>query len=591
MRRVLIVGKPNSGKSLLFNRLTGLQQKVANYPGVTVEVKSGKWNSFELVDFPGSYSFTPLTQDEVVAVDAFQKFLNDPETKCVICVLDAVQLERSLSVAIQVRDISRERGKPVVFLLNMYDEILGQSLSINVEGLSEDLGVPVFAVSGKTRFGLEGLFDKVESAPLVKDGGHFTAHDLNLKYGIKSDVFIRKMNRADRFFLSSFWGGLFFLMIMFFLFQAIFTWATPLMDLVDFAVSSLGALVASMLPNGIFKDFISDAVFGGVGSFIVFVPQIFVLTLIVGALEDSGYLARVAIICHQPLKFFGLSGKSFIPFLSGHACAIPAIYATRMIESPKKRLITILTIPLIACSARLPVYGLFIAAIIPEESQFLFFGQRGVAFFLLFLLGYVVALAVSSISAKYIYKSKSDAPFLIELPSYRIPFVKPLVMKSLNSAWRFLRDAGPVIFVTAVVVWVLSYFPNGSGHLDSSWMASLGHFIEPLVAPLGLDWRYGVAILASFVAREVFVGTLGTFYGIQGAEDDVSSLATKISGDGLTFAAGVALLVFYVVALQCVSTLAVIGRETGSKLVPIVVFLVYTLLAYLLALLAYSVIS
>jgi ferrous iron transport protein B len=595
MSKVLLVGKPNSGKSLLFNRLTGLQHKVANFPGVTVQVKSGQWigqsNEWELVDFPGTYSFLPLTQDEVVAIETFRKFLTEEDTRCVVCVLDAVQLERSLVVALQVRDLCIKQNKPVVFVLNMYDEILDQKLAIDVDGLSEDIGVPMVAASGKTRLGLDTIERKIAEAALPTKGGGFTARDLALKYGVKSDIFIRKMNRADRFFLSSFWGGLFFLLIMFVLFQAIFTWATPLMDLIDAMVGASGEFVGSLLPSGMVKDFVNDAIFGGVGTFVVFVPQIFMLTLIIGILEDSGYLARVAIICHQPLKFFGLSGKSFIPFLSGHACAIPAIYATRMIESPKKRLITILAIPLIACSARLPVYGLFIAAIIPEDRNFLIFSQRGVAFFFLFILGYVVALVVSGLYSKYIYKTKSDAPFMIELPSYRRPLVKPLLMKATSSSWNFLRDAGPTIFVASVIVWCLSYFPNGSGHLDSSWMASLGHFIEPAVKPLGLDWRYGVAILASFVAREVFVGTLGTFYGIQGAENEVSSLASKISASGLTFASGISLLVFYVVALQCVSTLAVIGRETGSKTLPVVVFFFYTLLAYVLALIAYGIMS
>jgi len=593
VKKILLVGKPNSGKSLLFNRLTGLQQKVANFPGVTVEIKRGRWrdgsNDVELIDFPGAYSFSPLTQDEVVAVSAFRKNLAEPDTQCVLCVLDAVQLERSLIPALQVRDLCLQQNKPVIFLLNMYDEILHHGLSLDIEALARETGVPVIAVSAKTRLGLADLRTKIDQVPLPVHSAR-TARELTHQFGIKSDVFIRKMNRADRFFLSSFWGGLFFLFIMFVLFQSIFTWSTPAMDLISAGISALGAGVSSLLPNGIVKDFLNEAIFGGVGTFVVFVPQIFMLTLIIGVLEDSGYLARVAIICHQPLKYFGLSGKSFIPFLSGHACAIPAIYATRMIDSPKKRLTTILAIPLIACSARLPVYGLFIAAVIPDR-RFLFFSEQGVAFFMLFILGYTVALLVSGLYSKYIYKTKSDAPFMIELPSYRMPLLKPLLMKAVNSAWSFLRGAGPVIFITSVIVWVLSYFPHGSGHLDSSFMASMGHWIEPLVKPLGLDWRYGVAILASFVAREVFVGTLGTFYGIQSAQDQVGSLATRIQADGLSLAAGVSLLVFYVVALQCVSTLAVIGRETGSKIVPVMVFLFYTLLAYVLAIAAHAVIA
>jgi len=591
MNKVLLIGKPNSGKSLLFNRLTGLQQKVANFPGVTVEVKSGAWGDYELLDFPGSYSFSPLTQDESVAVDELHRAINEGGTKAVMCVLDAVQLERSLVFALQALEFCRRQNKPMIVLLNMYDELQAQSLSLDATGLARELGTPVYLVSGKTRFGLNALYEAVGLSKTPSTSVEISASELAKKYSMVGDVFIRKINALDRIFLSTFGGGIIFLGVMFVIFQAIFSWAAPLMDGVESLIALMGELVSSGLPEGMVRDFVNDAIFGGVGSFVVFVPQIFVLTFLIGILEDTGYLARVAIICHRPLKFFGLSGKSFIPFLSGHACAIPAIYASRMIESPKKRLITILTIPLISCSARLPVYALFISAIIPETAAWGVVNMRGVAFFLLFIFGYVVALLVSALYSKYIYKNKSDAPFMIELPSYRQPPLRPLLQKSLLSSWRFLKGAGPIIFVVSVVIWVLGYFPSGTGHLDSSWIASIGRWIEPVVAPFDLDWRYGVAILMSFLAREVFVGTLGTLYGIEGADEEIVPLATQLQADGLSLATGVALLVFYVVALQCVSTLAVIGRETGSKTLPVYVFIFYTLLAYVLSLLTYVIIA
>lgn len=594
---ILLIGKPNSGKSLLFNRLTGLQQKVANFPGVTVEVKRGDWGESTLVDYPGSYSLNALTQDEVVAVQSFRASLGRPNVATVICVLDGTQLERSLFFGLQVLEEVQKVGKSLVFVVNMMDDVEGFGLKVDTQGLSQELGVPVLPISAKTKKGLKELKLAVESSQTFKSpspqgfGDAITAaKKLNQQYGPQSDVLIKKITRWDSVFLSSIFGGLIFLALMLILFQAIFSWAAPIMDFTETLIATAGEWVSGYMPAGKWHDFVNDAVFNGVGSFVVFVPQIFILTFIIGILEDSGYLSRVAIICHRPLRFFGLTGKSFIPFLSGHACAIPAIYATRMIESPKKRLVTMLTLPLISCSARLPIYALFISALIPSVSYAGgLLNLQGLVFFGLFVLGYVVALLVSSLYSYVIYKNKSDAPFVIELPPYRWPLFKPLLMRSLRSSWNFLRGAGPTIFVVSVVVWFLGYFPYGAGHLDHSWLAKMGHWIEPIVKPLGLDWRFGVAILTSFIAREVFVGTLGTFYGIDGAEDDVSGLADKIRMDGISTASGVALLVFYVIALQCVSTLVTIFKETGSRLIPTAVFLFYGVLAYVLALLTYNI--
>jgi ferrous iron transport protein B len=597
---ILLIGKPNSGKSLLFNRLTGLQHKVANFPGVTVQVKSGLWHEYQLFDFPGSYSLSPLTQDEEVAVGEFRFELKKSQVALVLCVLDATSLERSLFFGLQALQAARESGKKIIFVLNMMDEIKANGLNVNVAGLQKELGAPVISVSAKTQMGLAELYTLAEAhmrEPSIEP--HIgptavtaTAKQLALAYGPKSDVLIKKINRLDQIFLSTFFGGFIFLAIMLFLFQSIFAWAAPLMGFVETVVTTSGNFVSAFVPEGIVRDFVNEAIFSGLGTFLVFVPQIFILTLIIGMMEDSGYLSRVAIICHRPLRFFGLTGKSFIPFLSGHACAIPAMYAARMIESPKKRMVTLLTIPLISCSARLPIYALFIAALIPSTKYFGgLISLQGLVFFSLFILGYVVALAVSSLYSHVIYKNKSDAPFVLELSPYRVPLLKPLLERSFRSSWDFLYSAGPVIFAVVVVVWVLGYFPYGAGHLEESWLASMGHWIEPAVRPFGLDWRYAVAILSSFIAREVFVGTLGTFYGLQSAGDNVNGLAERIRLEGVTVASGVALLVFYVVALQCVSTLATLRRETGSRMIPVAVFIFYTLLAYILALGAYQILS
>lgn len=599
MSKILLVGQPNSGKSLLFNKLTGLQQKVANFPGVTVQVKSGPWNEFTLLDFPGSYSLKPLTQDEDVAVNEFNSSLKSDDVKLVLCVLDGTRLERSLFFALQILKAANLSSKKVIFCINMLDDLKKNKLSVDAMGISQALEIPVLTLSAKTGEGLSELYKMVQArvaSPYQPiDGSRYSppltvSKNLTEQFGPKGDVLLKKINRFDEVFLSTIFGGIIFLAVMVLTFQAIFSWATPLMDATEWLVTSVGSLVGGFLPAGIVRDFISDAVFMGIGTFVVFVPQIFILTFIIGLLEDSGYLARVAIICHRPLRFFGLTGKSFIPFLSGHACAIPAIYATRMIESPKKRMVTLLTIPLISCSARLPIYALFVSALIPSVSYLGgLINSQGLVFFGLFILGYVVAMLVSSFYSNIIYKSKSDAPFIIELPPYRLPALKPLLLRSVKSSWEFLSSAGPVIFVVSVVVWLLGYFPDGAEHLETSYLASLGHYIEPLVRPFDLDWRYGVAVLTSFIAREVFVGTLGTLFGIQGAEDDVTGLAEKISSDGLTMASGVAMLVFYVIALQCVSTLATIRKETGSVWIPAAIFLFYGAIAYMLALGTYMV--
>lgn len=602
---ILLIGKPNSGKSMLFNKLTGLRQKVANFPGVTVEIKSGKVGDITFKDFPGIYSMNPVTKDEEIAVDKFHQALVDKNLGGIICILDATRLERSLMLGLQVRQMAIKSGKSILFAVNMMDELEKNGATVDTVAMEARLGCPVIPISAKTGSGLEKLNQAIalvvaERRPCIAVGvesAEFSmirqhAREISRQCGPKTDLILKGQNAIDRVFLHSFGGGLLFTLIMLFLFQSIFTWAAPLMDIIEGAIGVAGDAVAGVLPPGIFADFIRDAVFGGFGSFLVFVPQIFILTFIIGLLEDSGYLARAAIICHKPLSWFGLSGKSFVPLLSGHACAIPAMFAARTIESPKRRLLTLLVIPLMSCSARLPVYALLIAALIPTTTYFGgLIGLQGIVFFLLFFLGIFTAMVISGIAARTMMKKTNDAPFIIELPPYRMPGLKPLIFRSMDSAWSFITKAGLVIFIVTVVVWVLGYFPNGSEHLDTSWLGYLGRAIEPVFAPLGLDWKYGVAILASFVAREVFVGTLGTLFGIEGADENIAGLATQIQNSGLTLASGIGLLVFYVIALQCASTLAVVRKETGSSRIPVAMFVFYSVLAYVMALAAYHLVG
>jgi ferrous iron transport protein B len=354
----------------------------------------------------------------------------------------------------------------------------------------------------------------------------------------------------------------------------------------------MGSWVSSVLPDGVLADFVNDAIFGGLGAFLVFAPLVFILTMIVGALEDSGYLARAALICHRPLSFFGLSGKSFVPLLSGVACAIPAIYAARTMSSRQERLLTYVAIPLMPCSARLPVYALLIAILIPDETVLGgIIGWQGLAMSGIYFFGIMTALIVAAVVSRMGDTATSSQAFILELPAYRMPALKPIVSKSLDRVVHFIRKAGSVIFAVTVVVWFLGYFPNGGEDLSSSWLAALGRFIEPVFSPLGLDWRYGVAIIASFLAREVFVGTLGTIFGIESADEDPASLADQIADSGLTAASGVALVVFFTIALQCVSTVALLAREAKSARFAVQLLLGYLVLAWLVAWLVYSVAS
>ncbi len=355
------------------------------------------------------------------------------------------------------------------------------------------------------------------------------------------------------------------------------------MDAVEAAVTGLGSSILPYVSDGVMRDFIADAIFSGIGAFLVFVPQIFVLTFVIGLLEDSGYLARAALICHKPLRFFGLSGKSFIPMLSGVACAIPAIYAARSIESPRARLLTYLAIPLMPCSARLPVYTLLIAIFIPRETVLGgLIGWQGLTLFCIYGLGMVCGLVVAGIVNR-ISPGEAQMPFMMELPAYRLPALVPIARKSVQRAKHFVTKAGLVILSVTVTVWVLGYFPNQGADLGASWLGTLGKWIEPVFLPLGLDWRYGVAIVSAFLAREVFVGTLGTIMGIEGAEDNILPLVEQVQASALPLGSGLALLVFFAIALQCVSTVAILAREANSWRLAGQMVIAYLCLAWLAA--------
>lgn len=608
MKEALIIGSPNSGKSLLFNRLTGLSQKVANFPGITVDISSGvslQDSELKLLDFPGVYSLHPISEEERVAVRAFKQALSSTELEYVLCILDATRLEKGLYFALQVLKECQKRNKPVILLANMFDILQHHGLSIKCDALSAALGVPVLPISAKTGEGFDELnrqlalsseeyrnrypknFADDKDASLLE-----RAHQLAHEYGLKGDFLIRTQTRLDGYFLHTFTGTASFFLIMYLLFQSIFTWAAPMMDAVESGLNTIASYLLPLIESPGTRAFIRDALFGGFGAFLVFVPQIFVLTFVVGLLEDSGYMARAAVICHKPLRFFGLTGKSFIPMLSGVACAIPAIYAARTIDSPVKRWLTYLAIPLMPCSARLPVYALIIAAFIPADKIMGgLLGLQGLVMFGAYLFGIFCGLLVVAAMSKFRPQFHKDQPFILEMPPYRIPSWRPLLRNAWNRSKHFITRAGPVIFAVSVVVWVLGYFPNHGTDLGSSWLGWLGKFIQPVFEPLGLDWKYGVAILTSFIAREVFVGTLGTLFGIEDALENVVPLATQIQNSGLMLSSGLALLVFFAIAMQCVSTLVILQKESGSWKLPVYMFVGYSLFAYVAAWMTYQLVN
>lgn len=589
MSTIALIGKPNCGKSLLFNQLTSLGQKVANYPGVTVEVSRGKSGNHQLIDFPGIYSLNAISEDEEVAVSKFTQEIVENNLDGVIVVLDGTRLQTSLLLGLHV--LKRvDNTIPVLFAINFLDVLKDNQLQIDIQMLSEELGISVCLFSAKTKEGLEDVTAWIEkpiqqSSTELPESLQDYATKLTKSHSGNVEVLLLKQNRLDDIFLSGVWGSLLLVITLLLLFQSIFTWSGPLMDIVDWMVVSSGEWVTSQMSEGALQSFTGEALFGGVGSFLVFVPQIFVLTFLISLLEDSGYMARMAVICHRPLQWFGLSGKSVVPLLSGHACAIPAIYAARTIESPKKRLLTMIVVPLTSCSARLPVYGLLVAVSIPNTVLWGgLFGLQGLAFFVLYLMGILGSLFVSTLISKFALKDKDDTPFMLELPAYRVPQPIILIKRAWRASLRFVKGAGGVIFTVNAVIWILGYFPNGSGQLSTSYLATIGKTLEPMFAPLGLDWKFTVAILMSFLAREVFVGALGTMMGLEDDGTMEDGLVERLQSSEMPLGTSIGLLVFYVFAMQCVSTLAVLKQELGNLKTPVLIFIGYNVLAYVLAL-------
>ncbi len=721
---IALVGNPNTGKSTLFNALSGLNQRVGNYPGVTVERRIGKAEfgdqKIKLIDLPGTYSLAPKSPDELVAFDVLTgRVPNEDRPDAILCVVDANNIERNLYLCTQLLEL----GLPLVIALNMTDVAQRHKIGISNERLEQRLGVPVVPIQANKKIGIDLLkqalvnqpqspqhsfpqfeasvqtiVDRVKSAlgshvesgfdeffarRLLLDNNNLTVESfasdeltgivqearVELKaaanqslpaiesvaryqwIGEKLEGVVDRQesdgrrswsDRIDKVLTHRVWGTLFFIALMVVVFQAIFAWSAPMMDLVDGAVGFLTEQVTALLPDGMVKSLVADGIMAGVGGVIIFLPQIFVLFFFIAILEDCGYMARAAYLMDKLMSRIGLSGKSFIPLLSSFACAIPGVMATRTIEDRRDRLVTMLVAPLMSCSARIPVYVLLIAAFIPPVTYFGgIVSLQGLTMLVMYLLGVVVAIAVAFVLRKTLLKGDTP-PFVMELPDYKVPSLGNVFRRMLEQGWAFVRRAGTLIFLVSIVIWAMVYFPRngeleeqvrgqyaaelstleqqvaggsateseledfeaeidnqvGSAYLQNSILGRMGKSIEPVVAPLGWDWKIAAATIASFPAREVIVGTLGVIYSVgDEADEESDSLRERLqtaTWDGTdrkvyNIPVALSIMVFFALCAQCISTLAIMKRETASWRWPIFTFVYMTVLAYIGALITYQI--
>lgn len=684
LNKIVLVGNPNSGKTSLFNRLTGLKQKVGNYPGVTVDKRSGmikleNHEKCELIDLPGTYSLSSKNEDEKVVQDILLNPNHKDFPDLIVFVADGTNLARNLFFASQVIEL----GIPTVLAINMIDITKVKGDVLDFEGMSKYFDVPVVGISARKGLGIDELLEEVTNMPKKSNKGVFDYEKykdlLNLvkpnfssasKYmlfkqccnaeelltldqfesfkeislshdfdPLKEELLeinnrVVQINEATESFISSnadtssnstdkidkyvthpFWGLLIFLVIFFFVFQAIFTFASYPMDAINDGVIWIGNQIVSFIPDGWLADFISDGIFAGLAGVLIFVPQIMILFGLIAILEDTGYLSRVSFMTDGLLRKFGMNGKSIVPLVGGFACAIPAIMAARSIENRKERFITIFITPLMSCSARLPVYVFLVSFIAPDEFVWGFVSVQGLFMMGLYVLGIVASLIIAFMIHRF-SKLKGDDSFILELPDYKVPSMKNALANMINKGRVFVLQAGKVILIASIILWILSYFgPNdqmdnidhhysslmseeganiqelesqmNSEKLEHSYLGIIGKTIEPAIEPLGYDWKIGIAVVASFAAREVFVGTMSTIYSVQG---DIEG-ETGLKSIKFSYATAFSLLIFYVFALQCMSTVAIVRQESGKWSVAIWQFIAFTSLAYLSALITYQILS
>ncbi|MFT6828304.1 MAG: ferrous iron transport protein B [Roseivirga sp.] len=697
--KIALIGNPNSGKTTLFNLLTGLNQKTGNFPGVTVDKKSGfcklpDGTAAEIIDLPGTYSIYPKTLDEQVVQDILLDIDHPQHPDKVVIVADASNLKRNLLLFTQIRDL----GIPLILVLNMMDVAQLKKLNIDLRGLSIDLGVKIVPTNSHSGDGVSVLkealtqslikskrpfYDTYSLAPKtidkIKEDFSLTENyrayqyaqqsvrlnflserqkeDINTikisngfydvptqsqetlgRYQLISDIVDRNIinskdplkksitEKIDRIVTHSVFGYLIFFFLLLLIFQAIFAWAETPMNLIEGGIAEFSNLVREVLPPGVITDLLTDGILAGLAGVLVFIPQIAILFAFIALLEESGYMSRAVFLMDKFMRKFGLNGKSVVPLISGMACAIPAIMATRNIESWKDRLITIFVTPFMSCSARLPVYAILIGLVVPNDLVLGVFNLQGLVLQGLYLLGFLAAIG-SALAMKFILKTTERSYFIMELPGYKVPSWKNIGLTIYDKSKTFVFEAGKVIIAISIILWVLaSYgfndkFQNAESNvrqeigekasddeydialssykLEHSIAGSFGKFIEPAIRPLGYDWKIGIALITSFAAREVFVGTMSTIYSIGASDDDEATVREKLrdeknaeTGEPMySPAVGFSLMVFYAFAMQCMSTLAIVYRETKGWKWPMIQMVYMTTVAYLSALLVYNLFS
>ncbi|QCQ98669.1 ferrous iron transporter B [Brevundimonas sp. SGAir0440] len=582
--RVALVGNPNSGKTALFNALTGAHQKVANYAGVTVERKEGliraaSGRTMSVLDLPGTYSLRARSPDEEVTRDAvLGRLVGETPPDVVVCVADATNLRLVLRLILELKAV----GRPMVLALNMYDIAQRQGLRIDLDRLRAELSVPIITTVATRKRGIDDLVAAIEdqaAVAAVTESEWRSPDAAELRAAAREAERIMKAcvrpperpdtltGKIDSVLLHPVGGLLILFALLFVMFQAVFSWAAPVMDGIEAGIAGLGGLVANVLPDGLLQSLIVDGIISGVGSVLVFLPQILILFLFIIALEDFGYMARAAFLMDKIMGGAGLHGRAFIPLLSSFACAIPGVMAARVIDSRRDRLTTILVAPLMTCSARIPVYTLIIAAFIPNETVWGFANLQGVVMFGLYAAGIVSALIVSLLIRKVFWRGAVE-PFMMELPAYKTPDLRSVGFNLWLRAKIFLNRAGRIILPLVIILWVLATFPYPPENatlpaIDYSFAGMIGRALEPIFAPIGFNWQMVIALIPGMAAREVAVAALGTTYAIADAENATGLLASTLASQW-SLATALSFLAWYIFAPQCVATLGVVRRETNS---------------------------
>jgi len=605
-----LIGTPNSGKTALFNALTGSHQKVANYPGVTVERKAGALQtpagrSVNLIDLPGTYSLRGRSPDEEITRDfVLGRLATEPQPDLLLCVADATNLRLALRLVIELKRV----GRPMMLVLNMFDIATRRGVKIDLKQLSAELGVPVVTSVAVRRGGTEDLLrqmDDMAANTAAQDENSWkppSASELRaaqreadriLRAAVAQPAPDTLTGRLDAVLLHPVAGLVILLAILFVMFQAVFAWAKPVMDLIAAGFDGLGGITHDALPAGLLQSFIQNGVISGVGSVLVFLPQILILFLFILLLEDLGYMARAAFLMDRIMGSAGLHGRAFIPLLSSFACAIPGIMATRVIGDRRDRLTTIMVAPLMTCSARIPVYTLIISAFIPDRQVWGWIGLQGLVMFGLYAIGIFSALAVAFISNHFVWREHPTPPFMLELPDYKLPRLRSVAIGLFMRAKIFLVRAGTTIFSMMVLIWFLASFPRppeGATEPDINYSlaAMIGRALEPILGPVGFNWQINVALIPGMAAREVAVAALGTVYAIEGGKEAADQIGQALANKW-SLATALAVLAWYIFAPQCASTLAVIKRETGGWRWMWATFAYMLVLAYIAAFATYHV--